>query len=251
MKKNNTTDLLKSLFFLLYFVILTAERIVSLVQHMSRFNDFTAQDTIFAAFAIASLICGWGYLLKNGRSIFKLNAPKSGEDFIQPSIAAGILLVSGMVHTYGTIAPVQFVSYGFLLAAMGIYTGECVKSKGEPLLRWLTFAYITAFSMSIPVMYETDCDCGLCTAFKITQIIVTLGLIVCFILMLCRFFKNGSVLSFCVYVILFAAIGDGLVLFLRWHTEINYFVLAAIIITVILGAAGIIISRKKHSADKK
>lgn len=250
MEKKNTADLLKSLFFLLYFAILTAERVISLVQLIGRFNDFVIQDIIFGSFAVASLIGGWTYLLIKGRSIFKLTAPKSGDDFLQPSIAAGILLVGGMVHTYGTIAPIQFVSYGFLLAAMGIYTGECVKAKGEPLLRWLTFAYITAFSMSIPVMYETDCGCDLCKAFQITQIFVTLGLIICFTLMLYKFFKNDGVSSFCIYVIILAAIGDGLVLFLRWHVEINYFVLVAVVIAVILGTAGKIVSRKGSEQRK-
>lgn len=234
---NKTTDLLKSLFFILYFVILTAERVISLVA-LIPFMALSLGELIDGVYVIVSLLAGWAYLFIKGRSIFKLNSPKSGSDFLQPSVAAGLLLFSGMLHTRGTIAPIQFVSYGFLLAAMGIYTAECVKAKGERALRWSTFAYITAFSMSIPVMYKTDCDCNFCIAFSITQIFVSLALVVCFTVMLYKFFENDSISSFCTYVIVFAAIGDGLVLFLRWHTEINFFVLGAVIAAIICFIVG-------------
>ncbi len=194
---------------------------------------------------ILSLAAGWGYLLIRGRGIFRLNAPKNGSDFLQPSIAAGLLLVSGMVHSRGTIAPIQFVSYGFLLAAMGIYTAECVKAKGESVLRWLSFAYITAFSMAVPVMYDTTCGCKLCGAFSVVQIYVSLGLVACFTVMLYRFFKDDGLSYFRIYEVVLALIGDGAVLFLRWHREINFFVLGAIVIAAMLWSAGKIICQVK------
>lgn len=236
-KKANTADLLKCLFFILYFVILTAERIVSLVSQIT-FMSAVIYEMVKGIFVIISLITGWAYLLIKGRGIFKLTAPKCGSDFLQPSVAAGILLVSGMIHTHVTIAPIQFVSYGFLLAAMGIYTAECVKSKGKGALRWITFAYITAFSMAIPVMYDTDCSCNFCAAFAITQIFVSLGLVACFTVMLYRFFKDDGLSYFRIYEIVLAIIGDGLVLFLRWHREINFFVLAAVVLAAILWLTG-------------
>lgn len=200
---------------------------------------------------ILSLAAGWGYLLIRGRGIFRLGAPKSGNDFLQPSVAAGLLLVSGMVHSRGTIAPIQFISYGFLLAAMGIYTAECVKTKGESVLRWLSFAYITAFSMSVPVMYDTTCSCNLCSAFSITQIYVSLGLVACFTVMLCRFFKDDGLSYFRIYEIVLALIGDGAVLFLRWHREINFFVLFAIVTAAMLWSAGKIICQFKDIEYRK
>ncbi len=253
MSKTKTTDFLKALFFIFYFLILTAERIISLVSQtpLMPVSGYEAFKTVFV---IISLAAGWGYLFIKGRNIFKLTREKSGGDFLQPSVAAGLLLVSGMVHTDGTVAPIQFVSYGFLLAAMGIYTAECVKAKGEKGLRWSTFAYITAFSMAIPVMYDTDCGCNFCIAFLYAQILVSLSLIACFTVMLYSFFKKDGISSFCTYVILLAAIGDGLVLFLHRHIEINFFVLGALtaaIICFIIGKVFYCKYRKKASALSK
>ena len=246
MKKTNTADLLKCLFFILYFVILTVERIISLFSQVPFiFIGNPYYEGVKSGLVIVSVAAGWGYLLIRDRGIFNFGAPKTGNDFLQPSIAAGLLLVSGMIHTRGTIAPIQFVSYGFLLAAMGIYTAECVKAKGKSTLRWLTFVYITAFSMSIPVIYDTTCSCNLCQVFSITQILVSLGLIACFTVMSYRFFKNDGLSGFPVYEIVIALIGDGAVLFLRWHSEINFFVLFAVITAAILWTAGKIMSRTK------
>lgn len=208
-------------------------------------------EVVTGVLVILSLAGGWGYLITKGRSVFRLTDGKSGGDFLQPSIAAGILLVGGMVHSRSTVAPIQFVSYGFLLAAMGIYTAECVKAKGEGVLRWLSFAYITAFSMAIPVIYDTDCSCNLCQAFSITQIYVSLGLVACFTVMLYRFFKDDGLSYFRIYEIVLAGIGDGLVLFLRWHREINFFVLAAIVIAIMLWSAGKITCQFKDIEYKK
>ncbi|MBD5080629.1 MAG: hypothetical protein HDT44_02565 [Ruminococcaceae bacterium] len=247
MKKTNTVRLLKSPFFILYFVILTAERVISLFSQVPFiFIGNPYYEGFKSGLVIVSIAAGWGYLLIGNSGIFKFSAPKNGNDFLRPSVAAGILLVSGMVHTRGTIAPIQFVSYGFLLAAMGIYTAECVKAKGKGALRCLTFAYITAFSMSIPVIYDTTCSCKLCQAFSVTQIWVSLGLIACFTVMSYRFFKNDSISGFPVYEIALAIIGDSAVLFLRWHSEINFFVLFAVITAAILWTAGKIISRTKY-----
>ena len=245
LKKSNTPDILKSLFFILYFIILTAERIISLFSHVPYMFIGDPYEAFTGSLTILSIIAGWLYLFTKGKGIFKLTTPKTSSSFLQPSIAAGLLLISGMIHTRGTIAPIQFVSYGFLLAAMGIYTAECVKAKGEGALRWLTFAYITAFSMSIPVIYDTTCSCNLCQVFSITQILVSLGLIACFTVMSYRFFKNDGLSGFPVYEIVIALIGDGAVLFLRWHSEINFFVLFAVITAAILWAAGKIMSRTK------
>ena len=237
-KRANKADLLKCLFFILYFLILTAERIISLFSQVPFMFIGNLYEAFKGGLVILSLAVGWGYLFIKGRSIFKLNVPKSGSDFLQPSVASGLLLVSGMVHSRGTITPIQFVSYGFLLAAMGIFTAECVKAKGESALRWLSFAYITAFSMAIPVMYDTTCSCNLCNAFSVTQIFVSLGLVVCFTVMLYRFFKNDGLSYFRIYEIVIALIGDGVILFLRWHSEINFFVLGAIVTAAILWSAG-------------
>lgn len=253
-KKISITDFLKSLLFLLYFVILTAERIISLVAVAAdniliigvRFDIYTVSVTVVA------IIGGWGYLLKKGRKLFRLSAPKTAEDFLQPSVAAGILLLGGMVHTHGTIAPIQFAAYGCLLASMGIFCGECISrdkktGDGRALVRWLSFAYITAFSMSIPVIYGVSCgksECVLCTPHSVIELIVSIGLTAAFTYMLYGFYKKDAVSPFSPSIIVPAVIGDGLLLFFGWHAEVNYFVLVSICAAAVLWVIGKAVSKK-------
>lgn len=240
--KRNINDILKSLFFLLYFVILTAERLISLsasLPDVMQHGFFL--DIYMTSVTIISIIGGWGWLIVRGRALFRFASEKTGNDYLEPSIAAGILLFGGMVHTYGSIPPLQFVSYGFLLGAMALYTWQCVRADGKPVLRWLTFAYITAFSMAIPVVYKNDCEivrCKLCSVFYPVEIAVSAGLVILFTIMLHSFFKNKGVSSFCLYAVLIAVIGDAAVLFLRWHSEINFFVLIFIIVAAMLWGIG-------------
>lgn len=256
-KKTNITEILKSLLFLLYFVILTAERIISLaaVAADNVLNMGAAFDIYTVSVTVPAIIGGWGYLLIRGRNLFKLSAPKKAEDFLQPSIAAGILLLGGMVHTHGTIAPIQFASYGCLLASMGIFCGECIgrdkkTGDGRALVRWLSFAYITAFSMSIPVIYGVSCsksDCNLCTPHAVIEIIVSVGLTVAFTYMLYGFYKKDAVSPFSTVIIVPAVIGDGLLLFFGWHAEVNYFVLVSVCAAAVLWVIGKAVSKKGHN----
>lgn len=249
-KKANVADLLKSLFFLLYFVILTVERVISFSAVIA--DKVLFWGVYFEYYAIAqtalALIGGWGYLLIKGRRLFKLTALKTAEDFLQPSVAAGILLLGGMVHTHGSVPPIQFAAYGFLLAAMGIFCGECVKEKGSAEIRWLSFAYITAFSMAIPVIYGSSrycAGCDFCNALYSAEIIVSVGLAAAFTCMLYSFFKNDGINVFSPKIIAAAVIGDGLVLFFKWHAEINYFVLVSICAAAVLWAVGKVIAVRK------
>lgn len=255
-KKNNINDFLKSLFFLLYFVILTSERTVSLVTSFSTGSAFSdALNIYMTLLTVLSIIVGWGLLIKKGRGIFKLTESKEGKDFLFPSVAAGTLLFGGMVHTEGSIPPLQFASYGFLLGAMALYTWQCVKAEGKGLLRWLTFAYITAFSMAIPVVYANNCDipdCMLCGFFYPAEIIVSAGLVELFTVLLYSFFKKKGVISFGGWnkVLLITAVGDALVLGLRWHSEINFFVLFALAAAVVVWVIYLAVGGYKEKKEK-
>lgn len=247
-KKINIVEFLRSLLFLLYFVILTAERLISLIAVIS--DNILAAGAAFDIYTVSvtvlAIIGGWGYLLIRGKKLFRLNAPKEAGDFLQPSVAAGILLLGGMVHTHGTIAPVQFAAYGCLLASMGIFCGQCISrdSKtggGMALVRWLGFAYITAFSMSIPVVYGVNCgnpEFDLCTAHNVIEVIVSIGLTAAFTCMLYGFYKKDAVFSFSPLTVVIAVLGDGLMLVLGWHAQVNWFVLVSVCAAAVLWIIG-------------
>lgn len=244
--RKKTLNVLKCVFFLLYFVVLTVERIISLTAAFS--TDLAETGTLniyMTVIALISLVGGWLYLAVFARGLFMFARDKTGADFKHASIAAGIILVSGMVHTDGTIAPIQFAAYGCLIVAMIIFTAESVAAYGNAVVRWLTLAYIVAFSMAIPVVYPSNCTihgCSLCAAFYPVECVTSIALVAAFTAMLVRFFHADSLLSFCPVMWGFAAIADGATLGLRWHDEINMFVLIFAALTVVLGIVGMIVS---------
>lgn len=247
----------ESVLFLLYFAVLTAERLISLVASFGYgFSQMDALDKYITVLTVVALVGGWAYLVVFGRKIFKFTQTKSGADFRHPSIAAGIILLGGMVHTVGTVAPVQFAAYGCLLVAMAIYTARCTAANGDGLKRWWTFAYVVAFSMAIPVVYKmgSGADRTLATTFYCVETVTSAALVALFAVMLLKFYENKSQSTFCPFVWGFAAIADAAVLGLRWNDEINVFVLIFASLMFVLGIVGKIMvlfdeKKGKTSAD--
>ena len=67
------------------------------------------------------------------------------------------------MHTGFTVAPVQFVAYGFLIASMVVRTIECFietkdqkeddKSKAKRFASVVSVIYLTLLAMAVPVSY--------------------------------------------------------------------------------------------------
>ena len=136
----------------------------------------------------------------------------------------------------------QFTSYGMILISMAIHTVQSVKKQKKPLMKWLSFAYIVAFSMSIPVVYHTQIE--LASVFIPIEIIVSAGMVVMFTVMLRRFYAENGDCGFFPGWFAFAVIGDAAVLALRWQEEINFFVLIFISVTALLWIAGTLVKHK-------
>lgn len=251
MEKRSAADKAKLIFLLLYFLILTIERIISLVTVFT--GDLAGYDVLdwyMTGLTVGSIVGAYAFILTKCRVAVK-NYPNGktsaspvlrDEEFGKLSIAAGILLLGGMVHTEGTIPPIQFASYGMILVSMAIHTAQNVKAHGNGLLRWLSFSYIVAFSMSIPVVYHTAIE--LKWLFIPLEIIVSAGMVVLFTVMLRGFYNGTGEYGFSPLPFLAAVIGDAAVLILRWNEEINFFVLIFICVTAALYAVGKIASVK-------
>lgn len=230
---------------MLYFVILTTERVISLVKCcMGGFKSFDTLDyymlmlTIFAIFG--SYIFG---VIRCTDAVKKRN--KNNDFFSELSIAAGILLLGGMVHTEGSIPVMQFISYGMILISMAIHTAQNARISKNTDQKWLSFAYIVAYSMSIPVVYHTEID--LAYIFIPIECVVSAGMVAMFTIMLTRFYNGNGEDSFSLLPFLIALFGDAAVLFLRWEEEINVFVLIFLCVMTVLWYAGnmMFIKRKK------
>lgn len=253
MEKKSVADKLKMVFLLLYFLILTVERVISLVcVFTGDFSSYDVLDYYMTALTIVSLIGSYAYILLKCRIVVrrydngKVSAsPELAVDtFKHLAVAAGIILLGGMVHTEGTIAPVQFAAYGMILISMAIHTAQCVKKCGGGFHRWISFSYIVAFSMAIPVVYHSSVE--LAWLFIPVEIIVSAGMVVLFTVMLKNFYTTTGEYAFPAIPFIAAIVGDAAVLALRWQEEINMFVLIFITLASVLWIVGkICVSKQK------
>ncbi|MEE3402394.1 MAG: hypothetical protein VZR76_05265, partial [Candidatus Enteromonas sp.] len=153
-KENVAATYLVNLCFWLYFIILMAERVYTSV--ITQLNDGNPKGEFgvisFLVLGI-SLAVWFVYIIMFCRdSVIYLFNVKNGVNLKNLAIASGILLLSGMIHTPNTMAWLQFISYGILIFGMLIY----VLASQPNLTKWFSFFYLVAFSMAIPVIYQSE-----------------------------------------------------------------------------------------------
>jgi len=240
-KKQLILNKIMGIGFIGYFLVLLAERIVALSLSINAADDPYLFDNGFfpkTAYIITaiSVVAGFIILIKPIIQIF-IRAIKNveydfGHNFKQLIIGSMALLVSGMMHTGKTIAPLQFVAYGFLIVAMLMKTIEKINEGTDKFPAIMSLIYLVCFSMSIPVCYMTNLTGALGISFYVVEFLATFTLIPCFGIMLYDFFMNGvSKFHPCPFSI--AVVLAGLTVGLKWTDEINYFVLGALIATII------------------
>ncbi|MCR5079704.1 MAG: hypothetical protein K6B65_07300 [Bacilli bacterium] len=238
--KTKTLNYLINLSFFLYFLVLLTERILSVV--LSIVNGINLYDTGFHAFVYTTTFVSIGIFFlflisrcgENIKALFKMKNEPRYRDLI---IAAGILLVSGMVHTEYTISYLQFVSYAFWIAGIVLEVVLHMSYSNDRPLSWLSLAYVIAFSMAIPVMYQSNIEQRV--AFHILEALSTLSLVMTFTYLVRRIFK-GRDDAFLLPPVLLVVVLDVILIALRWNEEINYFVLVFVSITLLLFIAGTI-----------
>lgn len=240
---------LKFLFLALYFAILTIERVISIVVCFA--SDMSKLDTldyymmaltifaIFGAYVMAVMKCTDAAKRQDDEDF------EPNEDvFGNLAIAAGILLLGGMVHTHGSIPVMQFISYGMILISMAIHTVQNVRLHKGADKKWLSFAYIVSYSMSIPVVYHTQID--LAFLFIPIEAVISAGMVALFTIMLSRFYDGNGESDFSLLPFMVALFGDFTVLVLRWNEEVNVFVLIFVCVASVLWFAGNILCIKRR-----
>lgn len=241
--KRTVCDKWKFLFLAAYFVILTTERVISLVKcffgdvkRFSYLDYYMIMLTIFAMFG--------AYVFAVVRCMVLMKHRNEGDSiFTELGVAAGILLLGGMVHTKGSIPVMQFVSYGMILISMAIHTAQNVRKTKNPRKKWLSFAYIVAYSMAIPVVYPTNLE--IANIFVPIECVVSAGMVAIFTIMLVRFYGGNGESGFTVLPFAAAVIGDIAVLTLRWSEEVNVFVLIFLCVMSALWITGNVMFRRK------
>ena len=229
-----------SWFFLGYFFILFAERAQSLVRiSRSSFSDLyrTGFDGFVNTLTALSLVAAVLLLIFGNKGFWQsLVNSDVVPDYTMLTITAGVILVSGMMHTEHTIAPVQFASYGMLIVAMILRTAQTSSGAEHPFMFWYSLAFLTVFSMAIPVMYRSEISRA--ALFHVTEAIAALALVACFTWRLRDLFTGqGSDLLRWIPMII-AAVADAVILAMRWREKVNAFVLIFIILSAVVFAVG-------------
>ena len=149
-----------------------------------------------------------------------------------------------MLHTEFTIAPIQFAAYGMLIIAMILRAVELSGIAQNRFSLWYSLGYLTAFSMAIPVVYHSEIENAV--LFHVIESAVMLLLVLSFTLMLRRLFigKGENLLLWAPFIIM--AVGDAVVLWMRWTEEINSFVLIFACLSAVLFIIGKVISGIKR-----
>ena len=227
--KNQSLNPAISLLFLGYFIVLFAERSQSLVRvcsgsvsglYRNRFDGYVNTLTVFSLIATVVLL-----IFANGnfwRSLFNASITP---DYSILAITAGVLLLSGMVHTEYTVAPVQFVSYGLLAVAMILRTVQVSAGAENRFRLWYSLVFLIVFSMAIPVMYRSGIRSAALfhtiEAWMLRELMIG---------------KGENLL--CWIPMLIAAVGDAVILAMRWREKVNSFVLIFILLAALLFVLG-------------
>lgn len=240
--------------FFAYFVILITERVMSLVTSLTKdpnmFPDaFTGYGYIAVILSIVGFIVFMVFKGRDGvKALFNYSLTPNYIDLV---VASGIILISGMIHLPVNYSVVQFISYGILI--IGILLKVLLnhkESKNKPVL-WLSFAYLVAFSMAIPVSYP-EYNIPLASAFMVYEAFVTNGLIALFVFLTISIFSDEDNLFRYWWAALSLAVLDTLLIVFRSSSEINYFVLIFLALSVLIYIAGLVIlliNKKKEKVN--
>ena len=245
--KSKTLTYFINLCFFLYFVLLIVERTISVVLSLS--NNINLYGTAFDGYVYSLVflsIIGFLVLLilKCRPSIKGLFKPSEDLRFDWLCIAGGVLLLSGMVHTHYTISGLQFASYGIWILGILLEVISIHSNNENKVLLWLSFAYLVAFSMAIPVMYQSLIEAHV--FFHILETVGSIALVGAFTYLLLRLFNDNGDL-FPLWPIILAIVIDVPLIILRWNEEINFFVLIFIALSTALYIVGFACKmRKRH-----
>ena len=228
---------------LLYFVILFAERAQSVIRVLldgtsfaTGFDAYVNTLTVLSLAATEALLVGWDGAFRRAL------AGRATPDYNRLSVTAGVLLLSGMVHTEHTLAPVQFAAYGALIVALILRTIE-VAPGADPFKLWYSLVYLTVFSMAIPVMYRTFLPHS--AMFHVIEAVSAILLVFFFTVFMRRVFLGDGEDLLQKEPFLVAVVADAIILVLRWPEKVNTFVLIFAALTLVLFVIGKILFRRR------
>lgn len=220
-----------SIGFIGYVLILVAERIAALVLSVNNGGAYAlvsnnVMPTIYYAIVCLSLTSGVVLLAKPLYKMAVCLFKSENYEFNWKELLIGtmVLLFSGMMHTGWTLAPLQFVSYAFLIGAFVCVTIDSCQRRKNNYNSIISVIFLSLFSMAIPVAYisvneATQVPFYIFTLLAVFVEIPVLGF------MLYDFFNNGEI-KFDYSPVLTIGVLSGAVVLLNFTGtgDFNYFV---------------------------
>ena len=246
---------LKLIFLSLYFLILFAERLLAVIFSIRTGGEYALiSGNVFNYIAYGvtavSLLCGTVLMARvlPGMfvSIFTSREYAFSKKYKQIVIAVMAILFGGMMHTGFTLAPLQFVAYGFLILSMIIRTIECCKGKENSSFESIaSVIYLTLLAMAVPVCYISHQAMPLRAVFFAVEFAAVFVLVPVFGKLLLVFYESG-VTSFSFIYPLLVLILSGLTVALKWTEEINWFVLIFLALTIVFYIVTVVIKESNE-----
>ena len=230
-----------SILIFLYYIILAAERVQSLIRAGSK--KVLMHDGLHKYMTVLCYISLIGTAILILIRLFHMRLLYTGGisteytqmlkfnniQMILLSSSIGCLLLSGMVHTEYSLPGLQFASYGVLIIAMILQV--IMQQAFSPVNRAMVLIYLVAFSMAIPVVYPSNIENK--NRFHVVEAVVSFVLVVCFAIMFYALYMGNYQLILHPAFFFAALIGDIAVLVMRWKEEINWFVLVSLVIAAV------------------
>ena len=262
-KTVKTLSKLKLIGLIMYFIILFIERLLAVILSFKVGGEYAlVSGNVFnyIAYGITavSLVAGLVLMIKvlpaMFVSVFTSKEYDFDSNYKSVVIAAMAILFGGMMHTGFTIAPVQFVAYGFLIGSMIVRTIECcleVKTgvisggSGRKFASIVSVIYLTLLAMAVPVSYISFQDMPMRAVFFAVEFTAVFVLVPVFGILLLKFYETG-VTSFSFLYPMLMLLLSGLTVTLKWKEGINWFVLIFVVLTTVFYLSFGLIARKKN-----
>ncbi len=228
--------------FLVYFLVLMIERIQSIFRVVKSekkffetgFSGYVNTLTLISIAGTIILLAGfnegfWHFLL----------SPYSEVNVNLLCITAGVLLLSGMVHTDFTIPGIQFAAYGSLIIGLILQTvisAQNAQSGGSVFRLWYSLAYLIVYSMAIPVMYHSNIKQA--RLFHILEAITAFVLVLLFTFMMMAVMNGQAENLLLWFIFLIMLIPDTILIAMRWKESKNIFVLIFASLSAVLFIVG-------------
>lgn len=245
--------------FIFYFFILLVERVLALIFSVNQGGELALLNHTFigvATYVVTALSVLGGLILFAKpcfamlRKFFSKEKYDLENNYIKIILASMVFLVSGMMHTGFTLAPVQFIAYGFLIMSMIVSTiVYCLKDKGGRFQYIVSLIYLVLFSMAIPVVYTISIK-EFWVVFYAGEFLAVFSLIPLFGLALIPFFLKGKV-NFSIFMIIPMVVLNTLIIGLKWREEINWFLLIFASLTLLFYLTFGLLARYKQLLSPK